>query len=168
MTIFEAKQFGNKEINSPTTSLDVNCILEYITGFSKTQLLLNSKNELSTEQESDFLEAINKRGIHKIAGVPDSTLKQFCDELQFQGDVFSHDVTANEGAAVGVAVGSFLGSGKPACVYMQNSGLGNIINPVASIANQEVYGIPMLFVIGWRGEPGIKDEPQHVFQGKIT
>jgi len=61
MTIFEAKQFGNKEINSPTTSLDVNCILEYITGFSKTQLLLNSKNELSTEQESDFLEAIKKR-----------------------------------------------------------------------------------------------------------
>ena len=61
MTIFEAKQIGNKEINSPTTSLDVNCILEYITGFSKTQLLLNSKNELSTEQESNFLEAIKKR-----------------------------------------------------------------------------------------------------------
>ena len=61
MTIFEAKQFGNKEINSPTTSLDVNCILEYITGFSKTQLLLNSKNELSVEQESIFLEAIKKR-----------------------------------------------------------------------------------------------------------
>lgn len=116
----------------------------------------------------DFLEAINKRGIHKIAGVPDSTLKQFCDELQFQGDVFSHDVTANEGAAVGVAVGSFLGSGKPACVYMQNSGLGNIVNPLTSLANIDVYGIPMLFVIGWRGEPGVKDEPQHVFQGKIT
>lgn len=116
----------------------------------------------------DFLEAINKRGIQKIAGVPDSTLKQFCDELQFQGDVFSHDVTANEGAAVGIAVGSFLGSGKPACVYMQNSGLGNIVNPLTSLANIDVYGIPMLFVIGWRGEPGVKDEPQHVFQGKIT
>lgn len=116
----------------------------------------------------DFLDAINKRGIYKITGVPDSTLKQFCDELQFQGDVFSHDVTANEGAAVGVAVGSFLGSGKPACVYMQNSGLGNIVNPLTSLANIDVYGIPMLFVIGWRGEPGVKDEPQHVFQGKIT
>lgn len=116
----------------------------------------------------DFLEAINKRGVQKIAGVPDSTLKQFCDELQFQGDVFSHDVTANEGAAVGIAVGSFLGSGKPACVYMQNSGLGNIVNPLTSLANIDVYGIPMLFVIGWRGEPGVKDEPQHVFQGKIT
>ena len=116
----------------------------------------------------DFLEAINKRGIYKIAGVPDSTLKQFCDELQFQGDVFSHDVTANEGAAVGIAVGSFLGGGKPACVYMQNSGLGNIVNPLTSLANIDVYGIPMLFVIGWRGEPGVKDEPQHVFQGKIT
>ena len=116
----------------------------------------------------DFLDEINKRGIYKITGVPDSTLKQFCDELQFQEDVFSHDVTANEGAAVGVAVGSFLGSGKPACVYMQNSGLGNIVNPLTSLANIDVYGIPMLFVIGWRGEPGVKDEPQHVFQGKIT
>lgn len=116
----------------------------------------------------EFLEAINKRGIQKIAGVPDSTLKQFCDELQFQGEVFSHDVTANEGAAVGIAVGSYLGSGRPACVYMQNSGLGNIVNPLTSLANIDVYGIPMLFVIGWRGEPGVKDEPQHVFQGKIT
>lgn len=116
----------------------------------------------------EFLESINKRGIQKIAGVPDSTLKQFCDELQFQGEVFSHDVTANEGAAVGIAVGSYLGSGRPACVYMQNSGLGNIVNPLTSLANIDVYGIPMLFVIGWRGEPGVKDEPQHVFQGKIT
>lgn len=116
----------------------------------------------------EFLEAIHSRGIDKIAGVPDSTLKQFCDELQFQNDVFSHDVTANEGAAVGIAVGSFLGSGKPACVYMQNSGLGNIVNPLTSLAHTDVYGIPMLYVIGWRGEPGVKDEPQHVFMGKVT
>lgn len=117
---------------------------------------------------SIFLEEIQKRGIDKIAGVPDSTLKSFCDELQFQKDNFAHYVTANEGAAIGLAVGSYLGNGKPICVYMQNSGLGNIVNPLTSLANRDVYGIPMLFVVGWRGEPGVKDEPQHVFQGKIT
>lgn len=117
---------------------------------------------------SYFLEEINKRGIDKIAGVPDSTLKQFCDELQFQKDRFGHYVTANEGAAIGLAVGSFLGSGKPICVYMQNSGLGNIVNPLTSLAHRDVYGIPMLFVVGWRGEPGVHDEPQHVFMGKVT
>ena len=117
---------------------------------------------------SIFLKEIQKRGIDKIAGVPDSTLKSFCDELQFQKDNFAHYVTANEGAAIGLAVGSYLGNGKPICVYMQNSGLGNIVNPLTSLANRDVYGIPMLFVVGWRGEPGVKDEPQHVFQGKIT
>lgn len=117
---------------------------------------------------SYFLEEISKRGIKNIAGVPDSTLKQFCDELQFQKEHFNHYVTANEGAAIGLAVGSFLGSGKPICVYMQNSGLGNIVNPLTSLAHPDVYGIPMLFVIGWRGEPGVHDEPQHVFMGKVT
>ena len=117
---------------------------------------------------SYFLEEIHNRGIEKIAGVPDSTLKQFCDELQFQKDKFSHYVTANEGAAIGLAVGSFLGSGKPVCVYMQNSGLGNIVNPMTSLAHREVYGIPMLLVVGWRGEPGVHDEPQHVYMGKVT
>ena len=117
---------------------------------------------------SRLLEELEKIGIDTIAGVPDSTLKQFCDGLQnYEGNLF-HCVTANEGAAVGVAIGSFLASGKPACVYMQNSGIGNIVNPLVSLANRDVYGIPMLFVVGWRGAPGEKDEPQHVFQGKIT
>ena len=116
----------------------------------------------------ELLTRIEAMGINVIAGVPDSTLKQFCDGLQtYQGN-FKHYVTANEGAAVGLAVGSFLASKKPACIYMQNSGLGNIVNPYASLVHQDVYGIPMLFIIGWRGEPGVKDEPQHVFQGKIT
>lgn len=116
----------------------------------------------------ELLEQIEKRGIHVVAGVPDSTLKQFCDGLKtYQGNL-RHYVPANEGAAVGIAVGSFLASGKPACVYMQNSGIGNIVNPLTSLANIEVYGIPILFIVGWRGESGVKDEPQHVFQGRIT
>lgn len=116
----------------------------------------------------ELLEQIENMGIHVIAGVPDSTLKQFCDGLQtYQGNL-KHYVPVNEGAAVGIAVGSYLASGHPACVYMQNSGIGNAVNPITSLANIDVYGIPMLFIVGWRGEPGVKDEPQHVFQGKIT
>ncbi len=116
----------------------------------------------------ELLNKIEGMGIKVIAGVPDSTLKQFCDGLQTYKGGLEHYVTANEGAAVGLAVGTFLASGRPACVYMQNSGIGNIVNPLASLANDDVYGIPMLFITGWRGEPGTKDEPQHVFQGKIT
>lgn len=116
----------------------------------------------------ELLTQIENMDIEVVAGVPDSTLKQFCDGLQLYAGHFRHYVTANEGAAVGVAVGTYLASGKPACVYMQNSGIGNIVNPLVSLANEEVYGIPMLFIVGWRGEPGTKDEPQHVFQGKIT
>lgn len=115
-----------------------------------------------------LLQALEQRGIHTIIGVPDSTLKQFCDGLQnYKGNI-NHYVPVNEGVAVGLAVGSYLADGKPACVYMQNSGIGNAVNPIASLANRDVYGIPMLFLVGWRGEPGVKDEPQHVFQGKIT
>lgn len=115
-----------------------------------------------------LLQALEQRGIHTIIGVPDSTLKQFCDGLQNYKGTINHYVPVNEGAAVGLAVGSYLADGKPACVYMQNSGIGNAVNPIASLANGDVYGIPMLFLVGWRGEPGVKDEPQHVFQGKIT
>lgn len=118
---------------------------------------------------SVFLQEVKKIGIHTITGVPDSTLKQFCDAVCLdRGKEWKHYVTANEGAAVGLATGGYLATGRPSLVYLQNSGLGNIINPLASIANEEVYGIPMLFVVGWRGEPGIKDEPQHVYQGKVT
>lgn len=118
---------------------------------------------------SVFLKEVKKIGIHTIAGVPDSTLKQFCDAVCLDGGKeLKHYVTANEGAAVGLATGVYLAEKRPCLVYLQNSGLGNIINPLASIANQDVYGIPMLFVVGWRGEPGVKDEPQHVYQGKVT
>ena len=115
-----------------------------------------------------LLSELENMGIDTIAGVPDSTLKQFCDGIQTYKGGMEHYVTANEGAAVGVAIGSFLATGKPACVYMQNSGIGNAVNPLASLANKDVYGIPLFFIVGWRGEPGVKDEPQHVFQGKIT
>lgn len=118
---------------------------------------------------SVFLQELKKIGINTVAGVPDSTLKQFCDAIELDnGRQFQHYVTANEGAAVGLATGIYLATRQPCLVYLQNSGLGNIINPLASIANHEVYGIPMLFVVGWRGEPGKKDEPQHVYQGKVT
>ena len=115
-----------------------------------------------------LLSSIEHMGIEVITGVPDSTLKQFCDGLQTYEGNLKHYVPVNEGAAIGIAVGTYLSSGHPACVYMQNSGLGNIVNPITSLANEDVYGIPMLLIVGWRGEPGLKDEPQHVFQGKIT
>lgn len=115
-----------------------------------------------------LLYALEQMGINTITGVPDSTLKQFCDGLQNYHGNLKHYVPVNEGAAVGLAIGSYLADGKPVCVYMQNSGIGNAINPIASLANRDVYGIPILFLVGWRGEPGVKDEPQHVFQGKIT
>lgn len=116
-----------------------------------------------------FVKKIKELNIESLIGVPDSTLKQFCDYINTDGSTeLKHYVPANEGAAVGMAVGVFLATAKPACVYMQNSGLGNVVNPVTSIANKEVYDIPMLFLTGWRGEPGKKDEPQHVFMGKVT
>ena len=112
---------------------------------------------------------IKKSGIENLIGVPDSTLKEFCNYINGEGkDELIHVTPHNEGAAVGMATGVYLSTGKPACVYMQNSGLGNIVNPVTSIANEAVYGIPMLFLIGWRGEPGVHDEPQHVFMGEVT
>ena len=116
-----------------------------------------------------FVEHLKQIGIESLIGVPDSTLKQFCDYMNTDGkDELKHYVPANEGAAVGIATGVFLATGKPACVYMQNSGVGNTVNPITSIANEEVYDIPMLFLVGWRGEPGFHDEPQHKFMGRIT
>lgn len=115
-----------------------------------------------------FIKGIKSLGITTIAGVPDSLLQPFCDEIHGGRHDVLHLVPANEGAAVGYAVGTYLSSGKPACVYMQNSGIGNIVNPITSLANRLVYDIPILFVIGWRGEPGKKDEPQHRFMGGIT
>lgn len=116
-----------------------------------------------------FAKKIHDIGIGVVVGVPDSTLKQFCDYMNTDGTgVFRHYVPENEGAAVGIALGTYLAEGKPACIYMQNSGLGNIVNPITSLANKAVYDIPMLLLVGWRGEPGVHDEPQHKFMGKIT
>ena len=118
---------------------------------------------------TDFISQIKKLGIKTLSGVPDSALKPFCDYINGVGkEQFTHYVPANEGAAVGIAIGEYLATGIPVCVYMQNSGLGNIVNPITSLANEEVYGIPMLLLIGYRGEPGTKDEPQHKYMGKIT
>ena len=104
-----------------------------------------------------------------FTGVPDSLLKPLCDEIYNEYGISNkHIVAANEGNAVGLAAGYHLSTGKIPLVYLQNSGLGNIINPVASLLNEKVYGIPCIFVVGWRGEPNVKDEPQHIFQGEIT
>lgn len=109
-------------------------------------------------------------GADFFAGVPDSQLKALCNYLActYGTDGLHHVIAANEGNAVALAAGYHLATGKVPLVYMQNSGEGNIINPVASLLNEKVYGIPMLFVIGWRGEPGVHDEPQHIFQGEVT
>ena len=117
---------------------------------------------------SRFYELIESRGIRFFTGVPDSLLKNICAYITDHTPSTRHVITANEGGAVGLAAGHYLGSGEPALVYMQNSGQGNALNPLASLADPDVYGIPMLLMIGWRGQPGVKDEPQHVKQGKIT
>lgn len=104
------------------------------------------------------------------AGVPDSQLKALCNYLinTYGIDKSHHVIAANEGNCTAIAAGYHLATGKVPVVYMQNSGEGNIINPVASLLNSKVYGIPMIFVIGWRGEPGVHDEPQHIYQGEVT
>ena len=115
-----------------------------------------------------FIEALREKGIDCFAGVPDSLLKNICAYITDHFDAAHNIIAANEGAAVGLAAGHYLATGQPACVYMQNSGEGNIINPLASLTDQEVYNIPVLLLIGWRGRPGVHDEPQHVKQGKVT
>lgn len=121
-------------------------------------------------QASDFLDILrNKLKVDFFAGVPDSLLSPFTEEIvRTYGISDKHIIAANEGNAAALAAGYHLASGKIPCVYMQNSGQGNIINPFTSLLAPEVYNIPCVFIQGWRGEPGVKDEPQHVFQGKIT
>jgi phosphonopyruvate decarboxylase len=109
---------------------------------------------------------LEQRGINWYAGVPDSLLKHFLMYLQDHSG--EHIITANEGLAIGLGAGYHLATGGIPVVYLQNSGLGNIINPLTSLADKEVYGIPMLLLIGWRGKPGVADEPQHIKMGRIT
>lgn len=116
---------------------------------------------------SKFLARLEEAGVDFFTGVPDSLLKSFCAYVTDNcGE--NHVIAANEGGAVGLAAGHYLATGKPALVYMQNSGQGNAVNPLCSLADPDVYAIPMVLLVGWRGEPGVKDEPQHVKQGKVT
>tara|TARA_Y100000768_G_C23959783_1_gene674689 strand:+ start:96 stop:1229 length:1134 start_codon:yes stop_codon:yes gene_type:complete len=115
----------------------------------------------------DFFDLLADNNINFFAGVPDSLLKEFCLCVDSEVKSINHIITANEGNAIALASGYHLGTGSVPLVYMQNSGLGNAINPLLSLSDTEVYSIPILLLIGWRGEPGVFDEPQHIKQGKI-
>ena len=115
----------------------------------------------------NFIDILKSEGIKHFCGVPDSLLKDVCAYISDNSSKTEHLITANEGSAVALAVGNYISSGKPSLVYMQNSGFGNALNPLLSLADAKVYGIPMLVMIGWRGEPGVKDEPQHIKQGEV-
>lgn len=116
----------------------------------------------------DLFELLKSKFVNCYCGVPDSLLKDFCAYITDHVDSNHHTITANEGNAIGLAAGHYLATGNIAVVYMQNSGLGNCVNPLLSLVDEDVYRIPLLMMIGWRGEPGKKDEPQHVKQGKVT
>lgn len=115
-----------------------------------------------------FVNILKDHAIDFYAGVPDSLLKNICAYITDNLPSEQNIIAANEGGAMGIAAGYHLATGKIPVVYMQNSGEGNIINPLASLTDKEVYNIPVLLMIGWRGCPGVKDEPQHVKQGKVT
>lgn len=114
---------------------------------------------------SEFFDFIQTKGVDFSTGVPDSLLKDFC---AYVADNSNDIIAANEGACIGIAAGYHLATGKIPLVYMQNSGFGNTINPLTSLTDPEVYSIPMLLMVGWRGRPGVKDEPQHVKMGRIN
>lgn len=115
-----------------------------------------------------FYDTLASHGIDFYAGVPDSLLKNLCAYITDHADAAHNIIAANEGGAMGLAAGHYLATSQIPVVYMQNSGEGNIINPLASLTDPDVYNIPVLLVIGWRGKPGVHDEPQHVKQGKVT
>ena len=117
---------------------------------------------------SFFYDTLKGFGIDFYAGVPDSLLKNLCAYITDHADENHNIIAANEGGALGLAAGHYLATRQIPVVYMQNSGEGNIINPLASLTDPDVYNIPVLLVIGWRGKPGVHDEPQHVKQGKVT
>ena len=115
----------------------------------------------------EFFNIFKSKKIVNFYGVPDSLLKDFIEYLNNKKDL-SNIISVNEGAAVSSAIGHYLASKKMACVYMQNSGLSNALNPLISIADKKVYSIPLILIIGWRGSPNIKDEPQHKMMGRVT
>lgn len=119
-------------------------------------------------QPKAFIENLEQGGIDFFAGVPDSLLKNLCAYITDNIARENNIIAANEGGAVALAAGYHLATGKAGCVYMQNSGEGNAVNPLLSLMDADVYKMPLLLLIGWRGEPGVHDEPQHVKQGKVT
>lgn len=115
-----------------------------------------------------FFNLLLDNDISFFTGIPDSSLKHFCSYVNENSSKKNHIIAANEGGAIALATGYYLASKKIPLVYLQNSGQGNAVNPLTSLADKEVYGIPILLLIGWRGKPGVSDEPQHIKQGKIT
>ena len=113
----------------------------------------------ATIEASVLWDAVKGAGVDFFAGVPDSLLKDFIAYLAEHADPASHVTAANEGGAIALAAGYHLATGRVGAVYLQNSGLGNTINPLTSLVDPEVYGIPVLLIIGWRGKPGVHDEP---------
>jgi len=115
----------------------------------------------------DFYNTLVKNEINFFTGVPDSLLKEFCLTVDDNVSNNKHIIGVNEGSSIAIGAGYYLSTGSLPLIYLQNSGLGNAINPMLSLCDKDVYSIPMIIMIGWRGEPGIKDEPQHLKQGKI-
>ena len=115
-----------------------------------------------------FYDLLQKRGSDFFTGVPDSLLKNFCAYVTDTAPEDKHIIAANEGCALALAAGWHLATGKTPVVYMQNSGLGNAVNPLLSLADSDVYSVPLVLLIGWRGMPAVHDEPQHIKQGKVT
>lgn len=109
-----------------------------------------------------FVAQLGQQGVSFYTGVPDSLLKPLNSQILAELPADRHVIAANEGAAVGIAIGHYLRTSRPAAVYLQNSGFGNLVNPLLSLADPDVYGVPMLVIVGWRGQAGVKDEPQHV------
>jgi len=124
----------------------------------------------TTPQKIDparFFNALKANQVGFFTGIPDSLLKDFCAYVTGHTTPNEHLIAANEGGAIGLATGYYLATGKLPLVYLQNSGIGNAVNPLLSLADPQVYSIPMILLVGWRGEPGIKDEPQHIKQGRV-
>ena len=119
-------------------------------------------------ETKEFYDYLISKELDFFVGVPDSLLKNLCSCIKENSDKKSNIIAVNEGNAVAIASGYHITSSKLGVVYMQNSGIGNAVNPLLSLADEDVYNIPMLLIVGWRGQPGQKDEPQHVKQGKVT
>lgn len=118
--------------------------------------------------QAKFVEALVDNGVELFCGVPDSHLNGFCCYLADNPDRYQNIIAANEGSAVAIASGHYFATNAVPLVYMQNSGMGNALNPLVSLVDKHVYSVPMVLLIGWRGEPNTNDHEQHITQGEIT